>query len=57
MIWIMDISAFIMTHLKLFNIKNDPAELINLAGNLPDKVNELAKLYFSESQGFCPPVS
>lgn len=43
--------------LELFNIKSDPAELNNLAKIMPDKVNTLAKVYFSESKGFAPPVS
>ena len=42
---------------ELFNLKNDPAERNNLAKSMPDKVNSMAKLYFSESKDFKPPVS
>lgn len=41
---------------QLYNIKSDPAEKINLAHKLPEKVNELAKLYFSEAKDFPPPA-
>lgn len=41
---------------ELYNIKNDPAELNNLAEKMPGKVKELAKLYFSEAKDFPPPV-
>jgi uncharacterized sulfatase len=43
--------------IELFNIKNDPAELNNLARTMPEKVNEMAKVYFSESKDFKPPIS
>lgn len=42
---------------ELFNIKKDPSELRNLAKQFPRRVNELAKLYFSESKDFIAPVS
>lgn len=42
---------------ELFNIKNDPAELNNLAIKMPEKINSLAKLYFSKSKDFIEPVS
>jgi len=36
---------------------NDPAELINIAEEQPEKVKEMAKIYFSESKDFPPPVT
>ncbi len=41
--------------LELYDIKNDPAEQINLAGEMPGKVEEMAKIYFNESANFPPP--
>lgn len=41
--------------IELFNIKDDPAELNNIAGELPQRVKEMAKIYFSESKDFRPP--
>ncbi len=32
----------------LFNINNDPAELYNIADKMPEKVKEMAKIYFNE---------
>jgi uncharacterized sulfatase len=43
--------------LELYNIKNDPAERINLAEQLPEKVAEMAKIYFEESGDFLPPAT
>ena len=42
--------------IELFDIKNDPAENVNLAEKLPEKVKEMAKIYFSESAAFPPPI-
>lgn len=42
--------------IELFDIKNDPAENINLAEKLPEKVKGMAKIFFKESATFAPPV-
>lgn len=42
--------------IELFDIKNDPAELNNLATDMSEKVKELSRLYFEESNSFLPPV-
>ena len=41
---------------ELYNIKSDPRELNNLAEEQPEKVKELAKLYFSEAMDIPPPA-
>jgi uncharacterized sulfatase len=40
---------------ELFNIKNDPAERINLANRFPELIKEMSNLYFEESKDFPPP--
>ncbi len=41
---------------ELYNVKNDPAERNNLAQEMPGKVKELAKLYFSRAEDFPVPA-
>jgi len=43
--------------IELYNIKKDPAELLNLAPSMPEKVKELSTIYFEESKDFPPPVA
>lgn len=43
--------------IELYNIKKDPAELLNLAPSMPEKVKELATIYFEESKDFPKPVT
>ena len=40
---------------ELYNIKNDPAELKNIADAHPTIVKELSTIYFEESKDFTPP--
>ena len=42
--------------LELYNIKKDPAERINIADQFPEKVREMAEIYFAESTDFTAPV-
>ena len=42
--------------MELFDIKNDPAEKINLAQQMPEKLMEMSEIYFKESDKFPPPV-
>lgn len=42
--------------IELFNIKKDPAELINLAGQMPGKIQKLSEIYFEETADFPSPV-
>lgn len=42
--------------IELYNVIKDPAEFINLAQSMPEKVNELAHIYFNESIEFKPPA-
>jgi uncharacterized sulfatase len=42
---------------ELYNIKNDPAELNNIAKDKPETVHEMAKIYFGESKDFPSPIS
>lgn len=44
------------SRLKLFNYKEDPAETNNLAEEMPQKVEELSRIYFEEATNFLPPV-
>ena len=41
---------------ELYNYKIDPAEKMNLAEAMPEKVKELSAIYFHESTNFPPPV-
>ncbi|WP_282121789.1 sulfatase family protein [Algibacter mikhailovii] len=41
---------------ELFNIKNDPAELHNVAHSYPEVVKELSELYFKDSKNDRPPT-
>lgn len=42
---------------ELYNVKTDPAEINNLVLKMPEKVNELAAIYFNDSKDFPPPVT
>ena len=43
--------------LELFNIIEDPKELVNIAHQRPEKVKEMANIFFEESSDFLPPAS
>ena len=42
--------------MELFNINLDPEEGKNLAMEMPEKVNELSRIYYEEARNFPPPV-
>ena len=37
---------------ELYNMKSDKSETINLAGQFPEKVNEMEKLWFNKASEF-----
>ena len=41
---------------ELFNVAEDPAERVNIASQYPEKVAEMAKIFFEESADFKPPA-
>ncbi len=41
---------------ELFDYRSDPHEDSNLAETMPEKVDELAKIYYQEARSFPPPV-
>ena len=40
---------------ELYNIKDDPAETIDILYKMPEKALELAQTYFDKSKYFAPP--
>ena len=42
--------------IQLFNIKDDPAERVDISSEFPSKTDELMKIYKSESADFKPPA-
>lgn len=42
--------------IELYNIKNDPAEKVDLSKQYPDLVEEMMNIHIKESEAFLPPI-
>jgi uncharacterized sulfatase len=43
--------------IELYDYKSDPGETRNLAGELPEKVKEMTRIYYDQAVDFPPPVA